>query len=497
MAKEIIEKESSKKNNKNLSWATPSKLKNALKANSPEEEYLANCNLEIEETEKKLKEKREEFEEAREELPDYKEIALENFSVRKLSEILSDDELAIVKKWRKSSEYDDDYYDLIKKICEWVRKLPDEEKIVVSSYLQKKNILLLGLGGNDSLGFYYTDFPDEMDNVDTITSNLRKLWIYDFIKFVWDSCYRIDDELYRNAKEKIARENASNEEKESQRKFDDLAKERKTLESALESLNKRKSAVEKYGLPENEAISLYQWSENLDYWFHDEVYNKENHVCVVLNEYSKDTGTWGCEYWTIINIKRGKNEISKRFKYRDGEDSKYNNDNYEYKDIKSVKVDWDEVKVTVSSHESTDTYTFKIAYKEVKESLKSAEKKELIEAIKKVEKELIDKNTKRETYPASYNLSMRKVPWAFEKAYELNYEDAKIIYEDINPESWVAHIILLKHADATWDMGRQYWLIKYVATPEWAANVWEFFYWEAQLRDGDIDKKKLEEYKHW
>ncbi|MBQ9554210.1 hypothetical protein IJU97_04620 [bacterium] len=66
--------------------------------------------------------------------------------------------------------------------------------------------------------------------------------------------------------------------------------------------------------------------------------------------------------------------------------------------------------MTVSSHESTDTYTFKIAYKEVKESLKSAEKKELIEAIKKVEKELIDKNTKRETYPASYNLSMRKVP---------------------------------------------------------------------------------------
>ena len=92
---------------------------------------------------------------------------------------------------------------------------------------------------------------------------------------------------------------------------------------------------------------------------------------------------------------------------------------------------------------------------------------------------------------------MRKVPWAFEKAYELNYEEAKIIYEDINPESWVAHIILLKHADATWDMGRQYWLIKYVVTPEWAANVWEFFYWEAQLRDGDIDKKKLEEYKHW
>ena len=497
MVKEIIDNENSKKNSKNLTGNTSSKLKNTLKANTAEEEYLSNCEVEIEETENKLKEKRNELEEARKALPEYKEKVLEEFSIWKLSKILSDDELAIVKKWRESSEYDDDYYDLIKKICEWVSKLSDEERIVVSSYLQKKNILLLGLGGNDSLGFYYTDFPDVMDDVDEITSNLNKLWIKKFIKYVWDSCYRINDEIYRNAKEKIAKENASNFEKESQTRFDDLTKERNTLETALESLNERKSAVEKYGLPENEAISLYQWSEDLSEWFHDEVYDKENHVCVVLNEYSKYSWTWGSEYWTIINVKRGKNETSKRFKYRDSDSSAKDNKNYEYENIESVKVDWDNVEVTVSSRKWRDTYTFNIAYKEVKSTLKSTEKKEFEEAIKKIEEELIDKNTKRETYPASYNLSIRKVPWALDQGYELNYEDAKIIYEDINPESWVAHIILLKHSDATWDMGRQYWLIKYVVTPEWAANVWEFFYWEAQLRDGDIDKKKLEEYKHW
>ena len=32
----------------------------------------------------------------------------------------------------------------------------------------------------------------------------------------------------------------------------------------LESLEERKSSVEKYGLPEKEAISLYQWSESLE-----------------------------------------------------------------------------------------------------------------------------------------------------------------------------------------------------------------------------------------
>lgn len=496
MVKEIIDKENSKRNSKNITWTVSSKLKNTLKANSPEEEYLANCKLEIEETEKRLKEKRDEFEEARKALPDYKEKSLENFSVRKLSEILTADELNIITKVKETTD-NADKQDLSKKIFEWIKTLPDEERIIIASYLQKKDFLLLGLGGNDSLGFYYTDFPDEMDEVDEIQSNLNKLWINKFIKYVWDSCYRIDDEIYRNAKEKIAKENASTLEKESQTAFDNLREEKKTLETVLENLNKKKAAVEKYGLPENDAISLDQWSEDLNYWFHDEVYDKENHVCVILNEYSEYSGNWGSEYWTIINVKRGTNKTEQRFKYRDANNSEKDNENYEYERIENVEVDWNEVKVTVSNGKSSDTYTFKIAYKAVKNSLNATEKKDIVEAIKNVEKDLIDKNTKKEVYPASYNLSMRKIAWALDKEHELNYEDAKIIYEDIDAETWIAHIILLKHSDATWDMGRQYWLIKYVVTPEWAANVWEFFYWEAQLRDGDIDKKKLEEYKHW
>jgi hypothetical protein len=80
---------------------------------------------------------------------------------------------------------------------------------------------------------------------------------------------------------------------------------------------------------------------------------------------------------------------------------------------------------------------------------------------------------------------------------ELPFEEAKIVYEDLKPEEWVAHITLLKHCDATWDMWRQYWLIKYVVTPQWAENVWEFFYWEQQLKDGDYDKKTYDEFKHW
>jgi flagellar biosynthesis chaperone FliJ len=81
MVKEIIDNENSKKNSKNLTGNTSSKLKNTLKANTAEEEYLSNCEVEIEETENKLKEKRNELEEARKALPEYKEKVLEEFSI--------------------------------------------------------------------------------------------------------------------------------------------------------------------------------------------------------------------------------------------------------------------------------------------------------------------------------------------------------------------------------------------------------------------------------
>ena len=122
MVKEIIDKENSKRNSKNITWTVSSKLKNTLKANSPEEEYLANCKLEIEETEKRLKEKRDEFEEAREALPDYKEKSLENFSVRKLSEILTADELNIITKVKETTDNADKEDLWMNKNTPWWRK---------------------------------------------------------------------------------------------------------------------------------------------------------------------------------------------------------------------------------------------------------------------------------------------------------------------------------------------------------------------------------------
>lgn len=501
---------------KSFKWQSSEKIWNALNAWTPEEEYIANREVEINEIKNKIEENQKAIKEVekglpgREEKEGMKKKMIEEFSIKKLSEFLSDEELAIIKTWREYSELiwavkgNDEYSILIEKIYGWIKDFSDEEKLVIAKYLWNKQIIYVdmhqyecqrGLGCN--VGFYYTDFPDEKYKADEVERNLGKLWIKKYVKYVWDSCYRIDNDLYKRSEKLVKERLQSDSEKEVESEFDKLREEWENLSKKLESLEERKSAVEKYGLPEKEAISLYQWSENLE-WVHDEFYDKENHTLVVLHEYSDYNGSGGTEYWTVISIKRGKNMIKKSFKYRDRHDYRNDNPRYEYKEIKGVKVDWDKVEVAVLSGRSTDTYEFNIAYKEPK---KSIDRKEFEESIKKIEKQLIDENTKKENYLASYNLSMRKVPWAFDyKSMDLEseipYEEAKIIYEDIDSESGEAHVIIKKHMDASGDMWRQFWLVKYVVTPKWAEMVNEYSYWEWALDDKNV-QKKIVEFSKW
>ena len=511
MAKEVLDNEKLKKVKKSWEWICSEEVWNVLKSGTPEEEYITNRETEIKEVKNKIEENRKAIKEVEKKLPGHEEEMdkriVEEFSIKKLSEFLSEDEIEIIKKWRKQPELiqavtkkligkEDD---LLSKIFEWFKNFSGEEKLVVANYLHDKKIMLLGMGG--TFWFYYTDFPDEMVFADEIRLNLRKLWLNDFVDYIWDSCYKIDYNAFNEAKEKIRKENLSESDKKVQFELDKLKEEWNKMEKKLESIEERKNAVEKFGLPEKEAVSLYQWSENLE-WVHDEFYDKENHLLVVLHEYSDYNGSGGTEYWTVISIKRGKNITKKSFKYRDRYDYRNDNPRYEYRKIKGVKVDWDKVEVVVSKGKLSDVYTFDIAYKEDKNTLNSAEIKEIKEFIRDVEKKLVVENTKDQKYPASYNLALRKAPRAFDKDWmnlesELSYDKAKVAYENIIPEKWEAHVTILAQKDASWDMWRQFTLIRYIVTPEWATRVDDYNYWELNQIEWNLDKEKMEEFTKW
>jgi hypothetical protein len=50
--------------------------------------------------------------------------------------------------------------------------------------------------------------------------------------------------------------------------------------------------------------------------------------------------------------------------------------------------------------------------------------------------------------------------------------------------------------DASGDMWRQFWLVKYVVTPKWAEIVNEYSYWEWALDDKNV-QKKIAEFSKW
>jgi len=522
MVKEVLDKRKLKKSKKSWEWIYSEEAWNVLKAKTPEEEYIANREAEIKEVKDKIKENEKAIEEVGKKLPsreeeiESKKKMVEEFSIRRLSEFLSDEELEIIKKWRKYSELDeiieewkvDPLDGLIEKIFEWINNLTDEEKLIVAEYLWTKQIILVSIcqyecqwGSSCSVGFCYNDFEDEMYKYYEVKKNIGKLWLDKRHKFVWNSCWRIDDNFYANVRKQVSDEVMSEWYKVGKLEFEKLNKEKQKLKKILEDLQERKCAVKKYGFPEKEAISLYQWCEDLE-WVKDEVYDKENQTYVVLNEYTIPYSAAGCEYWREINIKRGDNTTKKRFKYRDAYDYDYKNPRHEYTKIESIRVDWNKVEVTVSSGKYKDVYTFDIAYKEDKKTLSSVGKKEFEESIRSMEESLIIENTKDQKYLASYNFALRKVPGAFGNNWmnletELSYDKAKVVYENIIPEKWEAHVTILTQTDASWDMWRQFALIRYIVTSEWATKVDDYYYWELNQIEWNVDKEKMKEFKDW
>ena len=89
---------------KTLNLKSSEDMGNVLKAKTPEEEYIANCETEIIEIKEKMEENEKALKEAEKQLPSYDEEIqmrkrmVEEFSIKRLSEILSEDELEIVKK---------------------------------------------------------------------------------------------------------------------------------------------------------------------------------------------------------------------------------------------------------------------------------------------------------------------------------------------------------------------------------------------------------------
>lgn len=501
-----IERKNEQEDKKGLSLSESKKTSKEISDNltNPEKEFIKRCDEKIEQIDKKIKKINEEWVKKLKMIPKMDDSFAENMCLNDLSQILSDDEMAIVKKWRTNKDLDKIYDgtrsyrdNLAEKVLDWLENLDEDKKLVFARYLSKQRIICCG-DSDYNFWFYYTDIQE--NRCDETLNTLRQLWLRKYVKYVWDSCYSIDTSYVKAAKERLFNETLSEDNIKAQEEFNQLKEKVESLGSKKVDILKQKEAVKEYWLPVEHAMSILEWEDSIDRPKYKKI-DKKNNTYVILSDYSYYSGSGWIEYWVIINVKRWSNTKELKIVYRDAYSSSRDDWSKDYDTIKDIRVEGDKVFVTVSSTKRTQTYEFNIKDDTRYENLlNSQEQSEFKKRLEEETKKLIDQNTKHDLkYPAIHNFTFRKTPWSFGTDWmhpyntELPYDQAEVVDKYVDSSKWIAYILIKAQIDSSWDMWRQFAWIKYEITPTSTREIERENLWETLIIEGKKPKLRAKE----
>ena len=488
MVKEVLDGGKGNKGRKTLRWVSPEKVWNALKAKTPEEEYIANCEAEIKGIEEKIKNLKKEKGEKEKTFPKMKDSFVENLCLDELSKFLTDEELKLVKKWveRKRDLYERyektwSYKDeLSKKLMKRLKTLDEDRKLVFAKYFSSKNILLFA--SNYGGFYYYSD--DIYSNYREIQNNLAELWLNKYVRFIWDLCYNIDDLIVEKAMERVFEKTLPEDSKSKKNDIKKIDEEIIQLEDEKSDISKKVEAVERYWMPVEKALSILEWRESIA-WTKDDIgdyrkqpiisesIDKENDVYVFLSDYSYYPWWWSwMEYWVVINVKRWDKTDSKKIVYRDAYSSSRDDWSLCYKRIDSVDIQPDKVVVHVSSNERKWEYTFDIKENEGV-SLSEKEKKDFEKKYKNDVALLLSNLTRwNGKMPSNYDIiagEQMAIP-----LWDRPYDKAEKVEEYCRFSEWIARVVIRAQIDANADWWKQFWRYKFEINPTWNPILLEY-----------------------
>jgi len=248
-------------------------------------------------------------------------------------------------------------------------------------------------------------------------------------------------------------------------------------------LDKELKYPSKKDIPSNysswEESSLSQWTRRdvkYAYWEW-----KNDIIWAVLVDYSYYPWGWcWMEYWVKIFVKRWDETDYERIVYRDSYSSARDDWWKAYASIDWIEVEWDEIRVKVSSSRRTDTYIFYL--EEPKEPIKEekmlspAEQAKFKQFFESEKERLIKQETREWKNPVCYDFDLRQIPNAFGSYWvqpydERPYDKAEIVDKYVDIEWWTACIVIKTQIDANADGGKQFQWLKYVITPKWSTLV--------------------------
>lgn len=462
---------------------------------NPEQEFMKKCDDEIKKTLEEIKKIEEKRTKIQESIPTMDMDFTEKLCLNALSDLLSEAELHIVKKWRTNEDLEDIYEHtksyrdkLAERILDWLKDLDEDRKIIFARYLSKKRIICCW-DSDYNFWFYYTDIDTK--RCDETINTINTLWLRKYVWYVWDSCYNIDKKHVEAAQKRIFDASLTEDQKKSKEQLELLKEKSSSLESKLSDIERKQYAVEKYWLPAERAMSILSREEGIDIP-KDKRFDKDNNTYVILSDYSYYSWSWWIEYWVIINVKRWSNTKELKIKYRDAYSSSNDDWSKNYETIKDVRVQWDKVLVTVSSRERTQTYEFNIKDDSKREHLLNTEEQSKFKKRYEEEtKRLIDENTKHNLkYPAIHNFTFRKIPWAFGSDWmhpydtEMTYDKAEIVDKYIDTSKGIAYVVIKSQIDSSWDMWRQFSRTKYGITNSDTREIERENLWELSIIEG-------------
>lgn len=453
----------------------------------------------LQEIDERIKELEQEKEEKQKLIPEMDASFVERISLNILSEILTEEELKIVKRGRgfqrlnSAIQKKDTYSDLIDKIFEWIKDLSDEERIVVAEYLWIRQIILVDMQQYNAcmwyldLGFCYDDFEDEMYMYSEVRNNLYKLWLGKYIKFVWDSCYRVDRSIVVSAKKKVFESTLVEDVWCINREIEAIDDEMEQLGLERKDVWRKIEAVSSYWLPLEHALSVLDWENSADWNIVSSFSDKEKRVYVVLSDYSY-YAWWWCwmEYWVKIYVKRWSKTDMAKIVYRDAHSSYYDDRSKAYTTIDKVEVLDDKVLVTVSRWPKTkaNTYTFPLEKEEwvVEEVLSTEEQQKFKEHVEKEKKRLLQLETRENGRMPSFHdlVYMQASTWYWWER-EMKYDEAKIVDDHMDLWRGVYIMVIKTQIDSCAGDWKQFAWLKYKITPEETTLLGRESLWQSEL----------------
>lgn len=350
-------------------------------------------------------------------------------------------------------------------------ELPEHIRIVIAIYRSqiKKYSYSCGWG----FGYYKT--PTGCGGCIQWKENMEKADLNHLMQYIGDRQYQVSDKKIKEAKSKFLLQVKKEENKTPEiieKTIDIYQKKLKTCTSKLEELRAIGNIV-------NNAEDRKKLLSTMP-WFIDHVRSTnwasriqvdfENKVAAYLEWTTRRWGSSGCEYGNYVAVWYDGKRQDRHVVYRDAYDAAKDNRSLSFDkvEIEEVKVEWDQLLVTVkaSSNSNFRIYTFNFPLaKEEKSWLTAEEQEKFIETFEKSKKELLLAQNKRyenRTMP-SYCLPS-DMTYNGMQSWDVAYAQPRIETEYMDKSQWIWAVVIVKQIDHGAGHKRQLawegWLIK-------------------------------------